>query len=159
MATMTTQSRRSTMEAECVKCDRPDVTTRCSCSNLYCDACYKKHLQSKPTHRGLKYTPGSSLLSKAWKFVKGSLAYTPEDYVKDESAKWFGLTEEFHPHSVVCRIVETTRFAELVEASKHAYPDSPKRQFPSLVSFVGDTGAGKSSLSTQPYPRSGCGFC
>jgi hypothetical protein len=70
-----------------------------------------------------------------------------DTFEKDEDAKWFGLVEDTSFDLPVCRIVETPRFSEIMESSVHASPQSPKRQYPSFVSFVGETGAGKSSLS------------
>lgn len=68
-------------------------------------------------------------------------------FEQDETAKWFGLVEEIGRSGSICQIIETSRFSELMEASRVAYPDSPKRQYPSMIAFVGDTSAGKSTLS------------
>jgi len=66
---------------------------------------------------------------------------------KDEGAKWFGLVVEKSGQDRIVRIVETPRFSNLIEDSMHSTSNSPSRQYPGIVSFVGDTGAGKSTLS------------
>jgi hypothetical protein len=129
----------------CAKCDETLITERCSCDNFFCEECFKIHVRRQPTHRKASHSSGTSKLLKAWKFVKG-IGGTAT-FEKDEGAKWFGLVEETKFDPPVCRIVETPRLSELLELSKYADELSPKRQFPSLVSFLGDTGAGKSTLS------------
>jgi hypothetical protein len=66
---------------------------------------------------------------------------------KDEANKWFGLHVDKSSSVTVSRLVETKLFSAIMEDSMHAGPESPSRQFPSLVSFVGETGVGKSTLS------------
>ena len=68
-------------------------------------------------------------------------------FQKDESTKWFGLVIEESGGEHITKLLETPRFAELVEASINYSASSPSRQYPRLVSFVGETGSGKSTLS------------
>ena len=68
-------------------------------------------------------------------------------FKKDETTKWFGLHVEVVRQDRITTIVETPRFSNLMEDSLHFSKISPRRQFPSVTSFVGETGAGKSTLS------------
>ena len=73
---------------------------------------------------------------------------TRSEYLKeDEMAKWFGLYIESSKSGRIARIIETARYTELAEKSATASANSAKRQFPSIVSFVAETGVGKSTLS------------
>ncbi|KAK6511350.1 hypothetical protein TWF481_000270 [Arthrobotrys musiformis] len=76
----------------------------------------------------------------------GSESNHSDTFKKDEGAKWFGLVTKARSGGRVSVIVETPRLAKLVESSVHAFEDSPGLQFPSITSFVGFTGAGKSVL-------------
>ena len=138
------------MGAECVRCDGPKVTIKCSCGKLYCDECWSTHSSAKPGHKKSPYGAGPTKFQQCWKFVKGTIGYAEEAFEKDEGAKWFGLVEDTKFTPPICRIVETSRFSEIMESSQAATSHSPRRQYPSLVSFVGATGAGKSSLSMFP---------
>ena len=74
-------------------------------------------------------------------------SYAEAYFQKDEVTKWFGLVIEESSGEKITTLVETPRFAELIESSINHHPTSPKRQYPALISFVGETGAGKSTLS------------
>ncbi|KAJ5743646.1 hypothetical protein N7533_008516 [Penicillium manginii] len=92
----------------------------------------------------------------AWNWISGKLAHltsTPQTQFKDDEAtKWFGLCVETNrQRDRLTSIVETKRLQELMTISLHYRESSPKRQFPSITSFVGETGAGKSTLS-MPLP-------
>ena len=136
----------------CARCAEAPASINCSCGPRYCDDCFALHIAKLPAHRGTPHTNEPTKFQKAWKFVKG-IGGTA-DFERDEGAKWFGLVEERRFDPPVCRIVETPRLADLLELSKYADEHSPQRQFPSLVSFLGDTGAGKSTLGR--YLRKYC---
>lgn len=74
------------------------------------------------------------------------MATRSEYFKEDEMAKWFGLYIESSKSGRIARIIETARFTELAEKSATASVNSAKRQFPSITSFVGETGVGKSTL-------------
>lgn len=88
-----------------------------------------------------------------WKWISGKLSGIANSitqatqFKKDEATKWFGLHVKIMHQDRITTIVETPRFANLMEESLHFHKDSPRRQFPSVTSFVGETGAGKSTLS------------
>lgn len=61
-------------------------------------------------------------------------------HVDDLWSTWFGVPHEQHGHFP--RLCIYPRLERLVDT----VTDRPGRQYPSLVSFVGDTGSGKSTL-------------
>jgi hypothetical protein len=135
-------------DALCEKCDEP-ATVKCSCGNWFCEEDFvSSHLKKQPTHR----KGGSSKSEKSWTWITGKLASLSDAasklyFEQDEETKWFGLYVERLGDDRVTRLVETRRFSVLAQESMHHSRNSPKRQFPSLTSFVGETGAGKSTLS------------
>jgi len=93
------------------------------------------------------------------------MAIRSEYFKEDEMAKWYGLYIESSKSGRIARIIETARFTELAEKSATASVNSAKRQFPSIASFVGETGVGKSTLSklaahtfTTKFVLKFCGF-
>jgi len=62
-------------------------------------------------------------------------------HCEDMSSLWFGLNIE--DESTDAKFINTDVYGDIIAASM--YPDKAQ-QFPSLVSFVGPTGAGKSTL-------------
>ncbi|KAL4987485.1 hypothetical protein BDW68DRAFT_177857 [Aspergillus falconensis] len=131
----------------CGKCDKAVATNKCSCDERFCDVCFSFHLERVPKHR-----KAGGKFERAWKWATGTaghladLTHFDQFFKQDEGAKWFGLHVEKIDQTRVSRIIETPRFNELMEGSVHALPGSPSRQFPSLITFVGDTGAGKSTI-------------
>ncbi|KAK6357420.1 hypothetical protein TWF718_001732 [Orbilia javanica] len=144
-------------EAEqCDTCDEPISASPvgCLCSGIYCQNCFNKHLKLMQK-KGRQKDHGRSIPSQpseAETFcgtVVGTIAEIdfPRIFAEDEKAKWFGLQPQ---HSTMAAdsssIVETSRLRDLMTQSLGFYGDSPSVQFPSIVSFVGTTGAGKSLL-------------
>ena len=137
-------------------CEQEPGEIKCSCDEVFCTKCFQKHLQRLPTH---KKAPSLSF-ERAWAWVSGTVSTLTDDlsrqaqFQKDEGAKWFGLVVEKSGADRIISIIETPRFANLVEDSTHYSSKSPIRQYPSIVSFVGDTGAGKSTLGEYCSKRS-----
>ncbi|KAH7108977.1 hypothetical protein EDB81DRAFT_704931 [Dactylonectria macrodidyma] len=130
----------------CEKCEELPGDIKCSCYAKFCENCLTKHLKRNPKHR----QGGTSKTDKAWSWISGTV--TTENalraaFEQDEATKWFGLHIEKVGEDRVTRLVETSRFSHLVEDSMHYSSNSPCRQFPSITSFVGETGSGKSTLS------------
>jgi hypothetical protein len=139
----------------CAKCDKAAAEVVCSCNAKFCGRCFKKkHLVSNPRHT----KAGDFRNEQMWDLISGKFDNGTDlaiRFKEDEDAKWFGLhTETTTGQDRTTSIVETSRLRDLMSNSVCYYKDSPKRQFPSIVSFVGDTGAGKSTLGTlQPITR------
>jgi hypothetical protein len=133
---------------ECVKCEGSSGAVNCSCDEFYCSNCIEPHLQRRPNHHRV-----NARSAGIWSWVSGMVgglhadeASTRNNFIADEGAKWFGLYVEKNAYQRISSIVETPRFRKLAEKSSFAN-GVVQRQFPSLVSFVGETGAGKSTLS------------
>lgn len=137
---------------DCEKCEKCNWEVACSCGSKYCELCFhNSHLQRNPDHR----REANKKSHEFWKWVSGKLAdlanalIQATEFRKDEGTKWFGLHAERRDGPKITSIVETDRLTRLMEYSVQFRPDSPGRQFPSITSFVGETGAGKSMLSTS----------
>ncbi|KAK6510907.1 hypothetical protein TWF506_009995 [Arthrobotrys conoides] len=133
---------------ECGKCEELPGVIPCDCGEHFCEGCHRKHLLRNPTHRQNpheKYYSFWSSVTDVLSVVNGEDNHS-DTFKKDETAKWFGLVTKARYGGRVSVIVETPRLAKLVENSVHAYENSPGLQFPSITSFVGFTGAGKSVL-------------
>ncbi|EWZ80936.1 hypothetical protein FOWG_15265 [Fusarium oxysporum f. sp. lycopersici MN25] len=135
----------------CAKCEEKPGDVRCSCGERFCEYCFsKKHLPRNQTHK----RGGSKKTETKWNKIKGVVSniassFSPASHFqRDETTKWFGLHISSPPgrKDRIATLVETTRFSNLLEESLHFHKRSPKRQYPSICSFVGDTGAGKSTL-------------
>ncbi|KAF5684647.1 hypothetical protein FDENT_6652 [Fusarium denticulatum] len=135
----------------CAKCEEKPGDVRCSCGERFCEFCFsKKHLPRNQTHK----RGGSKKTETKWNKIKGVVSniassFSPASHFqRDETTKWFGLHISSPPgrKDRIATLVETTRFSSLLEESLHFSKRSPKRQYPSICSFVGDTGAGKSTL-------------
>jgi hypothetical protein len=144
----------------CDRCDKTLTSTtlsECSCDAGFCGPCFNLHIQrmaenNKKKHQ--KVQQGGGRLKRAWNWAtrpSGGKDSIDQLFKLDERAKWFGLHVSGHGNTRVSRVIETTRFENLAEASVHASPSSPNRQFPSLVSFIGDTGVGKSTISMSRF--------
>lgn len=135
----------------CAKCEERYGDVRCSCGERFCEHCVKKHLKRNPEHR----RGGSKKTQSMWNMIKGVVSgvansFNPAShFLKDETTKWFGLHISSPPgrEDLIAVLVETPRLSNLLGESIHFKENSPKRQYPSICSFVGDTGAGKSTLS------------
>lgn len=145
---------RHTMVTEeivtCEKCEELPGVVKCSCDAMFCEKCFTtKHLPRNPKHR----RGGTGKTDKAWAWISGTIATLTDStsrathFEQDQVTKWFGLHIKKVGADRVTRLVETSRFSRLVEDSMHYNKNSPRRQFPSITSFVGETGAGKSTLS------------
>ncbi|KAK6354320.1 hypothetical protein TWF730_008727 [Orbilia blumenaviensis] len=133
---------------ECGKCEARPGTIACNCGEHFCVECFhKSHLRRNPTHR----KKPDEKYQVFWNHIRnyipgGNQKNHAESFKKDEAAKWFGLDTRFYQNVRVSVIVDTLRLTRLLENSRHANEHSPSLQFPSITSFVGPTGAGKSVI-------------
>ncbi|KAK6516439.1 hypothetical protein TWF506_006346 [Arthrobotrys conoides] len=150
-----------TAETECDTCEKliSGSPVGCLCSGGYCEECFDKHIkQMQKKERGDEHGRAKpwkpSVAEAIWGKVAKSFAELDLSklFVEDEKAKWFGhctkkSEEDGESDSTEMQyIVETSRLGDLMAQSLNFKPDSPSIQFPSIVSFVGATGAGKSLL-------------
>ena len=135
------------MDNLCEKCEEVEIEVTCSCGARFCEQCFtRKHLNRNPTHR----KDGNRRADEAWNWITGKLPglkSLADQFRDDEEAKWFGLHSELtRKGDRITSIVETERLTDMMSASLEWNKDTPRRQFPSIASFVGETGAGKSTL-------------
>ena len=136
----------------CERCDDREIEVNCSCGAGFCGHCFSnKHLVRNPTHR----KGGNRKDEEKWKWITGrfsGIKSIAEQFKDDEDAKWFGLHADWVNGAYHVSIVETERLTNTMAASLMYYDaeDTPKRQFPSIASFIGETGAGKSTLGLWP---------
>jgi ABC-type glutathione transport system ATPase component len=136
------------MKICCAKCEEEAIhVTRCpSCGNgQFCDQCLDKHMAVNPSH---------DTHSKKMKWIWGTIGKMAEKlratyFEHDEQTKWFGHCVENLANGYVTSITQTQRFSRLVRQSTEQY--GHQQQFPSIVAFVGETGAGKSSISKSIF--------
>lgn len=125
----------------------------CSCDGAFCAVCLTKHLKKFNRHYPLSENHREAQISRAWatdslnKCLPRSEDSRKKSIEKDGANKWFGLSlHRSGPVPVAC-IVETRRFSTLMEDSLHCAPGRLRHQYPSIISFVGEAGVGKSTLS------------
>ncbi|KAI1634568.1 hypothetical protein F4809DRAFT_665344 [Biscogniauxia mediterranea] len=129
----------------CEICEETLGVVKCSCSAEFCETCFtNKHIRRHPKHkRGSRNSEG------AWSWISSPFTnladrtFRAKWFEKDEVTKWFGLHISGSREAV---LVDTARFLRLTASSASYRQDSPRRQFPSITSFVGETGSGKSTL-------------
>ncbi|PVI06697.1 hypothetical protein DM02DRAFT_709324 [Periconia macrospinosa] len=128
----------------CEVCDELPATVKCSCETRFCETHFSKHQAKHPTH-----SRGGGRAERVWAWISGAKlsrdgSNSRENFEREQVSKWFGLHVEKSENYRVTRLIETTRFSRLIEESVNQ--GTARRQFPSIVSFIGETGAGKSTL-------------
>lgn len=111
-----------------------------ACAMTYCTKCWER----QPLHK--RNRPGHEKADAAVaKMIEATLEINITDeqqarlHLLDESASWFGAIRDHD--EVVFR--DLGRYASLM--AEHSL-EHRKQSYPALIAFVGDTGAGKSSL-------------
>ncbi|RVX66081.1 hypothetical protein B0A52_10015 [Exophiala mesophila] len=118
----------------------PDVFYCYGCKMTYCPKCWKKqipHKRGKPGHDKVDAVVAKMIQDTLE--VDISEAEQAHLHLLDECASWFGAVKD--EDGVVFR--DFGRYASLM--AEHSLEER-KIMSPALISFVGDTGAGKSSL-------------
>lgn len=119
-----------------------------ACADYACINCWN----SLPLHQPGTQSGKKHEQTELWKHRQISDIQRPrhtefeqvELHEKTLSTKWFGVVEEFEVDSVEPQFEfhDYSRFKDVSNESKV----DPKNQFPALVSFIGQTAAGKSTL-------------
>ncbi|KAF3292462.1 hypothetical protein TWF132_005518 [Orbilia oligospora] len=143
--------------SECGKCEELPGVNKCTCGETFCETCFSKHLKRNPDHDQRRERTLALVLAAApksrsqrlWEavtspFIRGSQS---DAFKYDEAAKWFGLITKINENNIrESELAETLRLTSLLQRSAQAHPEGVGAQFPSIASFVGPTGAGKSVL-------------
>ncbi|KAI1101208.1 hypothetical protein F4804DRAFT_17888 [Jackrogersella minutella] len=135
-------------ELTCETCGEPGKLAKfCEgCNDYYCDECWPRRRAHKGNIVGPTGIPHNQLDPKIVKKVNEWMAEPEDEYDEhkqhelDEDSVWFGLSKDKQGDPM---LAEYKRFTTLmIETSEGA----PSTRYPGLVSFVGQTGAGKSTL-------------
>jgi energy-coupling factor transporter ATP-binding protein EcfA2 len=123
-----------------------------ACSLSFCEPCWNRNPCHRMTHRGIPHEKTPKLLAQ-----KTDAVFDPdirdgpereELHCKDVFTSWFGIHREDTARPL---LQDYGRFESLMatmrQSSDNGFPRSDaSARYPSFVSFVGQTGAGKSSL-------------
>ncbi|EUC48828.1 hypothetical protein COCMIDRAFT_2285 [Bipolaris oryzae ATCC 44560] len=138
-------------ESSSAVCDSCSVHTQpiwnCSyCDMNFCDDCWGKQGPHKLGRKGPDGLPHEKANPTIVQRLKDILA-PPQDYyeqqilhVEDEDTTWFGIARDNHNKSI---LDDRGRYAAIMADSN---TDEYQFRYPQIVSFVGQTGAGKSTL-------------
>lgn len=117
-----------------------------NCSSTYCDTCWDKQGPHQPGKTGPDGLPHEKTDREIYERLQRILD-PPESvselsllHQEDESTTWFGIEKDLNGPPV---FQDHGRFAALMADTRQ--PNAGVR-YPQLVSFVGETGAGKSTL-------------
>jgi len=148
------QTPTTAIQAECSMCEKvcPNDCWYCGvCKLVYCDACWGTQAPHKLKFKALASTPHEKTPLDIATKVNTVLESTEDDqqrvklHREDQNTAWFGI--ERSGDSSPLLIQDFGRLNDFLngwEAKKD--PKTPGPRTPSLVSFVGQTGVGKSSL-------------
>ncbi|RPA77551.1 hypothetical protein BJ508DRAFT_417003 [Ascobolus immersus RN42] len=137
---------------QCDFCDKvfPEVSFCNVCQQVYCDRCWKK----LPTHKrnalgqgGVPHERTEEKIGRAMNdifYAEYNKAELEMLHMRDRQTRWFGISHKDHGGEDYHASFQTTRrFQNLLDP---VHPSCKTPIFPSIVSFVGETGAGKSTL-------------
>ncbi|KAK3291970.1 uncharacterized protein B0H64DRAFT_468830 [Chaetomium fimeti] len=136
---------------ECLDCQRHDVDVwYChGCKSYYCDDCWEKqtlHFRKRNPSEHVKVDP--ELEAKIRDVLEPS-GDQRELHRDDEKSSWFGVHRFLTPGKVPA-LLDYGRLGDLIRLNApedcNEYTCKRDDRTPSLVSFVGETGAGKSTL-------------
>ncbi|KAK5360276.1 hypothetical protein LTS13_010366 [Exophiala xenobiotica] len=134
---------------EGIGCRTPNDVQRSlclSCGSTYCDVCWFKQGPHQPGKVGIDGLPHKKTDKTVYERLKNILQ-PPSDaqeltqlHIEDEDTTWFGIEKDVGGQPI---FQDHGRYAALMAETKQ--PGTSVR-YPQLVSFVGQTGAGKSTL-------------
>src|SRR5436190_1278996 len=122
----------------CYECETDAAIYHChGCSELYCSRHQATHFRGRHADQGTLY--------EVYEQVEAVLSTvedeSPRMHYYDSLARWVGITMPDDTGSVQPSLWGYSRVADLL-----ADNSGPEEQYPSLVSFIGPTGSGKSTL-------------
>lgn len=136
-------------------CDFPrckgtsDTGSFCNiCECLYCDDCWDlapshKKNRTRRTHEKTDETLAKTV-SEILDPEQSNINFN-DQVAEDEKTKWFGIKypDNAEDPSSSITLFNTRRLQEIMDAAEKP---NGEPQYPSIISFVGETGAGKSTL-------------
>lgn len=130
----------------CEVCQRKVITYFCiNCDSTFCDECWDKerpHTQGKLGPDGLPHEKADPIIVNRLKetFTPTDDPQTQEEmHLRDEDTTWFGIARD---STNVPVFQDFGRYATLLTNSA----TGESLRYPLLVSFIGQTGAGKSTI-------------
>lgn len=132
----------------CESCEQPahPIWNCTYCDMDFCDPCWGKQGQHKPGKKGPDGLPHEKANPGIVKRLKDILS-PPSDqnvqerlHFEDEDTTWFGVTRDAYNRPF---FQDQGRYASVMAESNTGEHQS---RYPQLVSFIGQTGAGKSTL-------------
>ncbi|EON62430.1 hypothetical protein W97_01652 [Coniosporium apollinis CBS 100218] len=145
-------------DRQCESCEEVTVTHYCvSCDSHYCDPCWKRqgpHRPGKVGQDGLPHEKTDLNVVEALRDIlspPSSVAEQDELHREDLDTTWFGVVHEDN----VPVFQNYDRYASVMADSLCSDTDV---RYPQLVSFIGQTGAGKSTLVKMLINHQGPGI-
>lgn len=139
---------QNTAPKVCEACELPNpVIWNCSyCDMDFCETCWVRQGPHKPGRTGPDGLPHEKADPDIVKRLRSILS-PPSDHieqqslhVEDEDTTWFGVARDSSGHPI---FQDSGRYAAIMAGSNTG---EHQLRFPELVSFIGQTGAGKSTI-------------
>lgn len=152
------RSRQGSFKQTCDQCEeRGDLRDYCNvCDSIFCQDCWKKQISHKKKTLGPGSVPHERTIEQAAKKIKDALDAKPNDseqealHKSDEDTTWFGITWDPSEDAEYPFFRDYGRYATVMDgalarssvynAQSHLDLGPADRRYPSLVSFVGQTG-------------------
>ena len=152
------RSRQGSFKQMCDQCEeRGDLRDYCNvCDSTFCQDCWKKQISHKKKTLGPGSVPHERTDEQAAKKIKDALDAKPNDseqealHKSDEDTTWFGITWDPSEDAEYPFFRDYGRYATIMDgalarsseynAQWHVHVGPHDRRYPSLVSFVGQTG-------------------
>ncbi|KAL6861937.1 hypothetical protein J3F83DRAFT_746226 [Trichoderma novae-zelandiae] len=147
---------RPTKQTPCCICACPEKVWKClQCDDSFCDKCWSEarpHQPGKVGYDGRQHEKVDEAVIKQLQsiFAGVSNKEQQERHEADKNTTWFGV----HQDNGQSYLEHTSRLVDILQESQRGEHDE---RFPHLVSFVRQTGAGKSTIIKilMTYNRNG----
>lgn len=127
-----------------VYCSEHECDHAESCNRSGHESCWDSHIPRRGTQKHEKVDAFSDYLAKLILHSEADNEVQAKLHERDRKAKWFTVNSGFFEDSVPT-VQITDRFRKLCDP-RYVSNRSNSEQCPSIVSFIGTTGAGKSTL-------------